>query len=120
MDDKTQFLQDQLTKEPGDSKKWRMAKNGLWGVAVFFGVGIAAAVFLPAVAAQVVILVQTAIGAWTAICGVYLGAQGSVDFKTTQALSNTIEKRDETRTEYITITQEELDADSDIPREEVR
>lgn len=93
---KVDFLKDQLSKSPDDSKKSRMARVGLWGIGAFFLTGLACMFLKPSTAAQVVLLVQIAIGSWTGIVMVYLGAQGSVDYKTTQVLGNTIEKRDET------------------------
>jgi hypothetical protein len=101
MEDKEQFLKDQLTKSPDDSKKAKMARAGLYGIAAFFLSGLLCMFIKPDTASHVVLLVQTAIGAWTFVIGAYLGAQGSVDYKTTQVLGNTIEKRDETRTEHI-------------------
>jgi hypothetical protein len=95
-EDKQQFLQDQLTKSPDESKKARMARAGLYGIAAFFLSGLVCMFIKPDTASHVVLLVQTAIGAWTFIIGAYLGAQGAVDFRTTKALGNTIEKRDET------------------------
>ncbi len=100
MADKAQFLKDQLTKTPDDSKKSRMAKVGLWGVGAFFIAGIACMFLKPDTAAHVVGLVQVTIGAWTGIVMLYLGAQGTVDYATTNALSNSIEKKDETYTEH--------------------
>lgn len=101
MTDKQQFLQDQLTKSPDDSKKARMARAGLFGILAFFITGLICIFIKPETAAHVVLMVQCAIGAWVGIVGIYLGAQGSVDFKTTQVLGNTIEKRDETITQHI-------------------
>lgn len=100
-EDKQQFLQDQLNKSPDESKKAKMARAGLYGIAAFFLSGLVCMFIKPDTASHVVLLVQTAIGAWTFIIGAYLGAQGAVDFKTTQALGNTVEKKEETRTEHI-------------------
>lgn len=101
MGDKEQFLRDQLTKSPDDSKKAKMARVGLYGIAAFFLTGLVCMFIKPETSSQVVLLVQIAIGSWTGIVMLYLGAQGSVDYKTTQVLGNSIEKRDETRTEHV-------------------
>lgn len=100
-EDKQQFLQDQLNKSPDDSKKSKMARAGLYGIAGFFLSGLVVLFIKPDTASHVVLLVQTSIGAWTFVVGAYLGAQGSVDYKTTQVLGNTVEKKEEIKTEHI-------------------
>lgn len=97
---KVDFLKSQLTKPDADSKKTRMARVGLWGIGGFFLTGLGCMFLKPDTAGHVVGLVQVTIGAWTGIVMLYLGAQGSVDFATTNALKNTIEKKDETYTEH--------------------
>src|SRR5207249_602948 len=62
----------------------------LWGIASFFAIGVMVFMWQPMAASQAVLLCQTVIGAWTATIAVYLGAQGSVDFKTTQVLGSAI------------------------------
>jgi len=96
-----------------------MARVGLWGIAAFFLAGLICMFIKTDTASHVVLMVQIAIGSWTGIVMLYLGAQGSVDYKTTQVLGNTIERREEHIVEEITITQIELDADSDLPPEEI-
>lgn len=97
---KLDFLKSQLTKPDAESKKTRMARVGLWGVGGFFVCGLVCMFVKPETAGHAVLLVQTALGAWTGIVMLFLGAQGSVDYKTTQVLGNTVEKKDETYTEH--------------------
>lgn len=95
----TTFLKDQLDKPVEDSKKWRMTMIGLKGIAGFFVVGALLLMFQPMIAAHVATLVQFALTAWGGIVGLYLGAQGSVDFKTTSALQDI--QKTETREEHV-------------------
>jgi uncharacterized membrane protein YraQ (UPF0718 family) len=82
------FLKAQLNKPPEDSKKWRMATMGLWGVV---GIALAGLVMLfvkPSVAVQSTSIIQMTLTAWSGIMVLYLGAQGAVDYKTTSALGD--------------------------------
>lgn len=94
-------MRDQLEKRSGDSKKWRMAMIGLKGVAGMFVSGMLAFLFVPALAPHITTLVQFGLTAWGGIVSVYLGAQGSVEFKTTAALQNL----HETKEEHVEITE---------------
>ncbi len=95
---KTQFLRDQLDKPPEDSKKWKMAMYGLKGVGASFVVGVMMIAFFPSTGAHVTTIVQIFMTAWGGIVGIYLGAQGSVEFKTTSALQTSQDNRPIERT----------------------
>lgn len=89
----TSFLKEQLTKPAKDSKKWRMAVIGLKGIAGFFVTGCVMFFIVPALAPHITTLVQFALTAWGGVVSIFLGAQGTVDFKTTAALQATDENR---------------------------
>jgi hypothetical protein len=93
---KLQFLKDQLEKPRTESKKWRMAIIGLQGVAGMFIGGMIGFFIKPALAPQIATLVQFGLSAWGGIVALYLGAQGSVEYKTTAALEKV--QKDETIT----------------------
>lgn len=88
---KAAFFQQQLQTPPEDSKKWKMAIIGLKGIAGFFTVGTLMFVFRPEQAGQITTMVQIAMTAWGGVVGIYLGAQGSVEFKATSALQSTVD-----------------------------
>jgi hypothetical protein len=83
---KAQFLKDQLEKPRSESKKGRMAVIGLKGVAGMFVGGMIGFFIKPELAPQIATLVQFGLSAWGGIVALYLGAQGSVEYKTTAAL----------------------------------
>lgn len=87
-----QFIQDQLNKPVEDSKKWRMAVFGLKGLGAGFAVGIIVIVLRPEISAQVTSMVQIFMTAWGGIVGIYLGAQGSVEYKSTSAMQQSIQQ----------------------------
>lgn len=114
----TAFLKDQLEKPVEDSKKWRMAIIGLKGIAGFFIAGSAMIFLRPENATSYTTLVQFALTGWGGIVGLFLGAQGSVDFKTTSALQqiNQNENREEHLVEeHRVITQGEPGAPENRP-----
>lgn len=87
-----QFIQDQLNKPAEDSKKWRMAILGLKGVGAGAFLGLLVIVLRPAVSAQATSLIQIFMTAWGGIVGIYLGAQGSVEYKSTSAMQQSIQQ----------------------------
>lgn len=97
------FLKNQLEKPSEDSKKWRVTIIGLKGIAGFFTVGAILIFIKPDIASEIATLVQFVVTAWSGIIGIYLGAQGSVDFKTTAAIEKIQENT--TITENITTTE---------------
>lgn len=84
--DQANFLKNQLEKPTEDSKKWKAMMIGLKGVGGMFLVGAIMFVFKSDLAAQIATLVQFGLTAWGGIVSIFLGAQGTVDFKTTAAL----------------------------------
>lgn len=98
---RTQFFQDQLNKPTEDSKKWKMAIIGLKGLGVGFFAGIIMIALFPAQAAHVTTMVQIGMTAWGGIVGIYLGAQGTVEYKATSALQTTIQQTEEHKEEHI-------------------
>jgi hypothetical protein len=83
---KMQFLKDQLEKPTEDSKKWRMSIIGLKGVAAILLVTHVMIFFKPDLASHLATIAQFGLTAWGGIIALYLGAQGSVEYKTTAAL----------------------------------
>ncbi len=89
----TQFLQSQLEKPGTDSKKWQMTRFGLCGVGFFFVVGMGCLLLRPSLAGSVTNMVQIGIASWSSIVAVYLGAQATVDFKSTAAIQAATETK---------------------------
>lgn len=116
MEDTAEFLKAQLEKPPEDSKKWRMAMIGLKGVAGFTFMGFVLFFLRPSLAAQISTLVQVALAAWGGVVSIYLGAQGSVEFKATSALQSVQENRDihvDPAPEHMTINIDPKDVDDE-------
>lgn len=106
----SEFLKNQLEKPTEDSKKWKAMVIGLKGVGAIFLVGAGMFLWMPAIAAQIATLVQFALAAWGGIVSIFLGAQGTVDFKTTAALQAVNETKKEDKTEDIHQTIEVIKA----------
>lgn len=96
MNSPSEFVKAQINKPTEDSKKWKMAIIGLKGIAGFFIVGTAMFVFRPAIAPTMTTMVQVAMTAWGGIIGIYLGAQGTVEYKATAAIQSLNENKNET------------------------
>ena len=86
----TDFIKTQLEKPMEDSKKWMAFSVGLKGIAGMMLVGFLLFIFKPDLASQISTLVQFGVTAWAGIVGVYLGAQGTVEYKATAALQQTL------------------------------
>lgn len=104
-----QHLKSQLEKPRECSLKWRMTVIGLKGVGGMFIAGMIGFVFLPALAVHIATLVQFSMTAWGGIVGIYLGAKGAVDFKTTSALEQVA--KDENKSEDVHQTIEHVYAE---------
>lgn len=85
--DTTRVLTEKLQEGSGEGKKWKMTKIGLIGIVIFTALGAGLLFYKPEVGAHAVTLTTISIGAWTALCGGYVGAQAAIDSKTTGALT---------------------------------
>lgn len=94
------FLKAQLEKPPQNSKKWRAMMIGAKGVAGFFLITMVMIMFQPTLASQLTTLFQFAVTAWGGLFGIFMGATGAVDYKTTAALQSSVV--DEHREEIVT------------------
>jgi len=87
MNNNKAFLQDQLTKPSGASKKWRMAIIGLRGIIVLFILGMIMFYIKPDLATQVATVLQFTVTGWSGIIALYIGAQGAVDATTVNGIA---------------------------------
>jgi hypothetical protein len=85
----TAKLVERLDQGPADSKKWKMTKIGLAGIASFTALGAFLFVERPETAPSAVLLIGASIAAWTAMASTYTVMQGRSDEKTTAAIADT-------------------------------
>jgi hypothetical protein len=107
----SEFIKAQVDKPTSESKKWKMTILGLQGIAGFFAVGALMFIFKSSIADKVTTLTQIAITAWGGIVGIYLGAQGTVEYKATAALETLNKNENVHETEEITDNRRPKDFD---------
>jgi hypothetical protein len=75
------FVRDQLSADASSSKKFLMAIFGLNALIIVFVLDVAAFVWKPTIASNLVTLSTILIPAVAGIVSIYLGAQGAVEVK---------------------------------------
>lgn len=90
MINKAQLFVQQLDKAPHQSKKWKAFARGIYGIFAIFIFSILLILVRPAIANHIIALAQIAIGAYAGLVGVFLGAQGAVDYRNSAGLAESI------------------------------
>ncbi len=110
MNSPSEFVKAQINKPPEDSKKWMAVMFGAKGLAIASAIGAAIVVLRPAAAANITSILTIFIPSWSGMIALYLGAQGTVEYKATAA----IQSLNENKTDNVTVVKEDCVKDGKL------